>query len=273
MDRIDRRLMAACLGLCALGSPLVFAGVAGANGAFEAGERGRVASVEDGDSLTLVGGQVVRLAQIEAPRIRDGDPAGPQARAALQGLVGSGTVELRYGGLRRDRRGRALAQVFAARQGGEAWVQEELLRAGMARVHTYADNRRDVPRLWAAEREARRAGRGIWAMPAYQVRFATPEALSGAIRTFVLMEGTVTAVERRGTVILVGFGEDRATDVTAVVPETALPLWQGGEAAITALRGRAIRVRGYVRMDRGPSVWVDHPEQIEFIRPVTSTPR
>lgn len=143
----------------------------------------------------------------------------------------------------------------------------------MARVHTYADNRRDVPRLWAAEREARRAGRGIWAMPAYQVRFATPEALSGAIRTFVLMGGTVTAVERRRSVILVGFWADRATDVTAVVPETALPLWQGGEAAINALRGRLIRVRGHVRMDRGPSVWVDHPEQIEFVRPASTASR
>ena len=273
MIRINQRLVAASIALCAFGGALGVAGVAGANGVFEAGERGRVASIEDGDSLTLDGGQIVRLAQIEAPRMRDGDPAGPQARTALQGLVGSGPVELRYGGLRRDRRGRALAQVFATRQGGEVWVQEELLRAGMARVHTYADNRRDVGRLWAAEREARRAGRGIWSMPAYQVRFATPEALSGAIRTFVLMEGTVTAVERRGTVILVGFGDDRATDVTAVVPETALPLWQGGEAAINALRGRPIRVRGYVRMDRGPSVWVDHPEQIEFIRPAAAAPR
>jgi endonuclease YncB( thermonuclease family) len=257
--------VAACAGLLTV--PVI------AGGTFAAGERGTVASVEDGDSFTLAGGQVVRLAQIEAPRMRDGDATAAAARTALAAMVSSRPVQLRYGGLRRDRRGRALAQVYAVtgRADGEVWVQEALLQAGMARVHTYADNRAEVPRLWAAEREARRAGRGLWSDPAYQVRFATPEALSGGIGTFQLMEGTVTAVERRGRVVVLGFGEDRDSDVSVTIPETALPLWPGGEDAVTALDGRTIRVRGLVRMNRGPSVWVDHPEQIEYIR--TSAPQ
>jgi micrococcal nuclease len=246
-----------------------------ASGTFAAGERGTVASVEDGDSFTLAGGQVVRLAQIEAPRLRDGDASASAARAALAAMVSDRPVQLRYGGLRRDRRGRALAQVFVAAGTGasaETWVQEALLRAGMARVHTYADNRAEVASLWAAEREARRAGRGLWSDPAYQVRYATPEALSGGIGTFQLMEGAVTAVERRGRVVLLGFGDDRSTDVSVVIPETALALWPGGEAGVTALEGRTIRVRGFVRMDRGPSVWVDHPEQMEYIRTGATVP-
>jgi micrococcal nuclease len=234
---------------------------------FEGGESGIVARVIDGDSFILDSGLEVRLAQIEAPRVRPGDTWGPQASAALGRLIQGKKVELRYGGLRRDRRGRAIAQVFVPQGiGREAiWVQTELLRAGTARVRTYADNRAAIGELWGAEREARRANRGVWSAPAYQVRFATAEALQGGIGTFQLAEGRVESASQRGSVIFLNFGTDTKTDVTAVIPERAFSLWSGGSADLLALQGRSIRVRGYIRNSNGPSLWLDHPEQIEYI--------
>jgi micrococcal nuclease len=234
---------------------------------FEGGESGVVATIVDGDSFVLDSGLEVRLAQIEAPRVRPGDTWGPNATAALEQMVKGKRVELRYGGLRRDRRGRAIAQVFVPQGfGREAlWVQTELLRAGTARVHTYADNRAAIGELWGAEREARRAGRGVWSAPAYQVRFATPEALQGGIGSFQLTEGKVESATQRGTVILLNFGTDNKTDVTAVIPERAFELWPRGAQDLLALEGRSIRVRGLVRNSNGPAIWLDHPEQIEYI--------
>ena len=249
----------------------IFAAMAGPSlvlAGFERGETGRVARVIDGDSLVLESGLEVRLAQIEAPRVRPGDTWGPQATRALSQLVAGQQVELRYGGLRRDRRGRALAQVYVVSGAGgtsKLWVQQALLRAGVARVHTYADNRVDVALLWQAEREARRADRGIWTSPAYQVRFATPQALQGGLDSFQLVEGKVTRVGQRGKVVFINFGTDPATDVTAIVPERALPLWSGGLGDLQSLKDQTIRVRGLVRNANGPSIWLDHPEQIEFI--------
>ncbi len=234
---------------------------------FENGESGVVASIVDGDSFVLDSGLEVRLAQIEAPRVRPGDTWGPQATASLERLIKGKRVELRYGGLRRDRRGRALAQVFIPQGFGRepVWVQTEMLKTGIARVHTYADNRSAIGELWGAEREARRAGRGVWSAPAYQVRFATPEALAGGIGSFQLAEGRVESAGQRGSVIFLNFGTDNKTDVTAVIPERAFPLWRGGIGELLALQGRAIRIRGYVRNSNGPALWIDHPEQIEFI--------
>jgi micrococcal nuclease len=234
---------------------------------FEAGETGVVASIVDGDSFVLDSGLEVRLAQIEAPRVRPGDTWGPQATASLERMIKGKRVELRYGGLRRDRRGRAIAQVFIPQgMGREAvWVQTEMLRTGIARVHTYADNRSAIAELWGAEREARRAGRGVWSAPAYQVRFATPQALAGGIGSFQLAEGRVESASQRGSVIFLNFGTDNKTDVSAVVPERAFALWPGGAADILALQGRSIRIRGYVRNSNGPALWLDHPEQIEYI--------
>jgi micrococcal nuclease len=234
---------------------------------FDNGETGVVATIVDGDSFVLDSGLEVRLAQIEAPRVRPGDTWGPQATANLERMLKGKRVELRYGGLRRDRRGRAIAQVFIPQGMGREpiWVQTEMLKAGIARVHTYADNRSAIGELWGAEREARRAGRGIWTAPAYQVRFATAEALEGGIGSFQLAEGRVESASQRGSVIFLNFGTDNKTDVTAVIPERAFSLWSGGATELLALQGRTIRVRGYVRNSNGPAMWLDHPEQIEYI--------
>ena len=244
-----------------------FFALIGAAPQFERGETGVVARIIDGDSFVLDSGLEVRLAQIEAPRVRPGDTWGPQATAKLERLIKGRKVDLRYGGLRRDRRGRAIAHVFIPQGiGREAtWVQTELLRSGIARVHTYSDNRSAIAQLWGAEREARRANRGVWSAPAYQVRFATPDALQGGIGSFQLAEGRVISASQRGTVIFLNFGTDNNTDVTAVIPERAFALWPRGAAELLALQGRNIRIRGNVRNSNGPALWIDHPEQIEYI--------
>jgi micrococcal nuclease len=230
------------------------------------GEQGRVARVLDGDSFVLENGLVVRLASIEAPRLRSADRVSVASRDALTALVQGKTVQLQYGGLRRDSRGRALAHAVVTQEGGERlWVQEAMLEQGHARVHTYADNRIGVEDLWRAERLARRSSRGVWQSPAYQIRFATPEALGGAPNTFQIFEGRVISAQKRGSVIYLNFGTDQTTDVTATIPERSWSLWDGGEQAILTLQNRVIRIRGLVRNSNGPMVWVDHPEQVEYI--------
>lgn len=248
----------------------------------QGGEKGKVARVIDGDSFVLNSGIVVRMAQIEAPRIRSGDSAGLEARAALNNIIANKDVELKYGGMRRDRSGRALAQVFISNGllNEPDWINIAMLKAGQARVHTYADNRTHIADFWIAEREARRAGRGLWANNAYKVRYATPAALIGAENSFQLIEGTIAAIEQTDSVIKLYFDLDKSKSVTALIPMRAWQLWQGGINAILALEGRDIRIRGRINPPQearqnksntktyaahGPQIWLDHPEQIEFI--------
>lgn len=247
----------------------------------ENGEHGKVARVLDGDSFIMESGLIVRMAQIEAPRIRSNDPEGFAARAALNSYVSGKEVQLKYGGLRRDRSGRALAMVFVSTGMLQEpiWVNQEILRIGYARVHTYPDNRVLVPELWQAEREARRAGRGIWQNPAYQVRFASLAALTGAENSFQLVEGKVADVVQDGNLIRLLFSSDNSASVAAVIPSRAWEMWSGGVPELLALKGHDIRVRGRVQGSQpartskkgktypahGPQIWLDHPEQIEFI--------
>ncbi len=122
-----------------------------------------VERVIDGDTLVLAGGARVRLIGADAPEVfvPDGEPE-PFSREATQFTKrfvasGGGEVRLEFDGPRRDRYGRFLATVWV----GERMLNEELLRAGLARF------RGEFPfspplkaRLRRAEAEARDAARG-----------------------------------------------------------------------------------------------------------------
>jgi micrococcal nuclease len=229
-----------------------------------ADEPGRVAAIADGDTLILDDGRRVRLIGIDAPRA----PLGPArntpwrqeeaAKAALAELARGRAVSLHYGGAPLDRYGRALAQVY--RDDG-LWLQGEMLVRGLARVHSFADNRARVPEMLALEDAARTARRGLWRDPFYAVR--RPEEAGRFIDSFQLVEGTIVdAAKVKGQVFL-NFSPDWHTAFTARLPRDALALFKASGLDPLALKGARVRLRGWLRYDRRPMIEVSHPEQIE----------
>jgi endonuclease YncB( thermonuclease family) len=119
----------------------------------------RVVAVHDGDTVTVLENQRtlrVRLTDIDAPEL--GQPYGKRAKWSLSDLCFGKAAELKTRG--RDRYGRLLAQLKC--DGVDA--NAEQVRRGLAWVYTrYA--RADSP-LYAMQRDARAAARGLWAQPA-----------------------------------------------------------------------------------------------------------
>ena len=251
--------------VAALLTPMLAAGAA--LDALPDGGRGLVATVVDGDTLRLQGGEAdIRLLAIQAPKLPLGRtgfrtwPLAHESRAALVDLVKGHSVTLRLGTTPQDRNGRILAHVV--RDDG-LWIQAELLRQGWARVYTFPDNRQFTAELFAAEREARAARRGMWAHAAYSVRAPDPAKLKNDIGTFQIVEGrVVNAAKIRGRVYL-NFGADFLTDFTATIPPDAVPLFTRATFDPLTLKDKFIRVRGYLRDYLGPVMDVTHPEQIE----------
>jgi micrococcal nuclease len=58
-----------------------------------------------------------------------------------------------------------------------------------------------------------------------------------------------------------------------VVERENLRNWPGGAADITALQGRQIRIRGWLKDWNGPMIEATHPQQIEFLRPAAAPVR
>ena len=246
---------------------------------FQPGETGRAAALTGPLSFGLEtedGVLDVRLLGLDAP-----DP--DRARAALAALLGlaeaeaegeaeaeaqGATVRLAYGETRRDRYDRALAQAWSMPPGGgvERWLQAELVEAGAARVMRHADNRAGMAELLAIEARARAAGRGLWSERQFAVRDPDPDALAQDEGSLQLVEGRIVEATRlRNGRLYLNFGSDYRTDFTVSVEAADMPAFEAAGLDAAMLESRRVRVRGWVEMDNGPMIRIDHPERIEVL--------
>ncbi|MHA1597837.1 MAG: thermonuclease family protein [Alphaproteobacteria bacterium] len=238
--------------------------------ALDSGGSARVARVIDGDTLVLetpiYGATHVRLVGVQAPELpheRDGfkkHPLAEEARAALEKMTLGRTVDLHFGGRRADRYGRLLAHLYVD---GKDWVQGRLLEDGMVRVYSFADNRALVANMLKVEKTARDAGRGVWGNGAYAIRSLAETP--GLIGTFQLVEGTVRdAATVKGRTYL-NFGADWRSDFTISIDGKARRLFTKAGLDPLTLKGKKLRVRGWLRKRNGPMIDASHPEQIEVL--------
>lgn len=225
--------------------------------------------VHDGDTIRFKGADVdIRLVGIQAPKLPQGRanptawPMADESRGALRALLETHSITLRLATTPRDRNGRILAHLV--RDDG-LWIQQTMLQEGWARVYTFPDNRLFARELYTAETLARTARRGLWAHPHYALRTPDPAALKSDIGSFQIVEGKVADAARvRGRAYL-NFGADYRTDFTASIPPEVMPLFTAMKFDPLSLKGRSVRVRGYLRDFNGPSMDLTHPEQIEVI--------
>jgi len=128
------------------------------------GEGAQVAFVVDGDTVELTDGRRVRYVGINTPEI--GQPHADEAQAFNETLVAGQAVWLETGEQARDQYDRLLAHVWV----GDTFVNLALARQGYANAYTVPPNLRYADALARAEREAREAGRGLWAPADVPVR-------------------------------------------------------------------------------------------------------
>ncbi|MCB2107991.1 MAG: thermonuclease family protein [Rhodobacteraceae bacterium] len=234
------------------------------------GPSGNVIDVIDGDTIKIDSIDAdIRLVGIQAPKLPLGRrgfqswPLADAARAALADLIDGRTVTLAFGPTRRDRNGRTLAHIL--RDDG-LWIQGEMLRLGMARIYTFADNRVLIAELRAQERDARNAKRGIWAHPFYAIRDAgDAEALKRETGSFQIVAGVVRDAAKVRERIYLNFGADFRTDFTVSIDRRDWRTFDRAGVDPLALEGAKIEVRGWLVSRNGPMIEVTHPEQIEPI--------
>jgi endonuclease YncB( thermonuclease family) len=237
---------AALLGACGGGTDL---------DALADGGVAAVTAVVDGDTIALSDGRRVELAGVAAPE--GTEPHAAESRAALEKLALGHSIRLLYGGspegpfhLREARRRRL-------------WVQRDLVAAGAVRVRSGSGDRALVRTLLREEAEARAARRGLWGLPAYEVRLPS-EVIARRETGFLVVEGRVVRVAEQAGRTYLEFSRDWRGGFSAEVPSTAAPGFASADVDLQALEGRLVRVRGEVRRTGfGPRLQLDHPEQVE----------
>lgn len=236
------------------------------------GPSGQVVSISDGDTLDLDSGLTVRLVGIQAPKLPLGRenfeawPLGEEARNAISALTLGQRVTLHYGGETRDRHGRALAHVMVESGGAPIWVQAEMLRAGLARVYSFPDNRACLTELYRAEREGRAEGRGLWRDPFYAIRDgADHDAVLAFTDSYELVEGRVLNAARANNRVYLNFGRVWREDFTVVIENAGLRAFESAGIDPLMFDNAVIQVRGWIESLDGPRITVTHPEQIEIV--------
>jgi len=154
-------------------------------------------------------------------------------------------VQLFYGGDKRDRYGRAVAQVYTRGKdvAPDIWVQSEMIRLGLARVLSWKGELADMAALYDLESRARDRGRGMWGSEFYAVRRPDPDPLAQFVDSVQIVEGIViSTADVRGRVYL-NFGSDYKTDFTIAIAKKHMKEF----AAINpvGLTGARLRVRGW----------------------------
>jgi endonuclease YncB( thermonuclease family) len=235
------------------------------------GPTGTVVAVPDGNSLKLDSGPVVRLIGTRAPMpagrraAATAEPLADEARTGLSALVLHKAVRLGLDDEETDRYGNMEAELFFTGTPGD-WVEQALLARGLARVEPSAINRRCIGELLAAEAPARNAGLGIWADPHYSVRDANdPASLAGLVGRYELAEGEVVSVGTTPRRDYLDFGRIWKNDVTATIGAKALQLFSAAGIDPASLKGKHIRVRGWIEDHDGPSIDIESPAQIEVM--------
>ena len=235
-------------------------------------ETATVSAVPDGETLKLTDGKTVKLIGAKAPMPPlgwRGDAPWPfvdEARETLDDLAANKTVELRFGGRRTDRHGNLLAQVFVVSGDDRLWLQDELVRKGLARVYSLPDARACTAELLAREREARSKRIGLWRSSVYRIQDALDEKrLDRLIHTFQLVEGTVVDVGEGGGRFYLNFTPDWRRDFTISIARKDARAFAAAGLDPNTLAGKRLRVRGWLAWRGGPMIEATHPEQIELL--------
>lgn len=224
-----------------------------------AGPRGIVSEIVDGVTLRLESGLEVRLVNIAAPDLE-------RALQALGNLALNHEVELRYGGTRTDRRGRALAHVYRIEATRRVWLQDALVASGLAYVQSFKDNRACVGELLAREDVARQGQVGAWGGPQLSVgRADRPAALGAAADRFQIVEGRIVSTGRTRRWVYLNFGRAWKSDFTGLIGAGSMSMFAAAGLDPLKFAGRHVRVRGWIEDRDGPAIEIDHPEQIELI--------
>lgn len=241
---------------------------------------GTVVHVIDGQTLRLDDGVDVRLIGALAPDTHSVQGNGPLARYArsarqhLAALVGGKSVQLRTSRRSHDRYRRLLAQAFVRDGENLIWVQQDLVRRGLARAYTLPGQDACLADLLQAERAARRLQQGIWATAAYRVRDASrPWEISRLQGRFAIVSGRVRRAALVRRVLYLNFGRDWKRDFTVKISKAVARRAKRTLADLRSLEGQNVRVRGWVTWRNGPMIEVSSLSEIERTRREKRTKR
>lgn len=230
-----------------------------------------VREVIDGDTVTIDGFDTsVRYLGIDTPEMltedSPGDPLAEKARNLNRRIVNGKKVRLEFDKQKYDDYGRLLSNVFV----DNTFVNEEIVRSGLARALIIKPNEKYASRILEAEKQAKRERRGIWGNlsklnpPPENKRFLIkPSQASRYVGERVVVRGKITDFRKSNKVLVLNMEDD--LDLV-IFPNSWDNFSFFGIIPEKYYVGEPVEVIGRVKMYKGtPEIIISHPISIRSL--------
>ena len=224
--------------------------------------------------------QVVRIIDTETLRLGDGtllkvsgletaDPIGMPGNTLiyyLKKLTLGKAVRSKRIHKNPDRYGRQRAQLFMGDKGGLSWVQAEIVKRGLAMVAPDVGASQCTRELLGLEHQARQNKQGLWGAGIFQIRSASrSKELLKYAQTFQIIEGRIKRLSTSRGKIYINFGRNWKNDLTISLTKSAAQAMKLDPEKLGELKGKFIRARGWVEINKGPLIRVSNSHQLEMM--------
>ncbi len=160
-----------------------------------------------------------------------------------------------------NRMGHHIAHLVRAND--QVWTQGLLLSLGVARVRTTKYNPEMAEQMLALEDKARKEKSGLWAIDKFSV--LSPDNVKAKIGSYQIVEGVVRNITMYKNKIYLNFGFDWREDFTVSISAFNLRSFKEKDINPRKLKGKRIRVRGWIESYNGPYIDIDHAGRIEAL--------
>jgi len=231
----------------------------------------RVSKVIDGDTIILENGKHLRLIGIDTPEVKkyvsgkfeySPQPFSLEAKEFVNNLIGGKRIRVEFDIDRKDKYNRLLGYCFFNNGGKSIFVNEQLLKEGLAVLYTYPPNIKYVDKFISAQKYARLSKKGIWG----SYLLIPPDRAENFIGQIRAVRGRVLSSYKSEKILLLNFGADYKTDFTVVIFKDSWPYFLNrGIDPETFYKGKIVEVTGRVREYNGPEIIVNYPAEIRVI--------
>ena len=220
--------------------------------------------LDDGTEVVVAG--ILPPSKLDHPSVSETWALPARTAKALSEATIGRTIELSGNERARDRYGRRIAQIRVLSGQHQLWLQAYLARTGAARVLIKGtDDICKANALLRHEQAARGRSAGLWADAAYAIRKASkPWELLRYRSTLQIVEGRVWNVSRVRSRIYINFGKNWRRDFTIGIRRKVGKKLRVSGLTLEQLKGRNIRVRGWIQRRGGPYVQLHRAAQISL---------
>ncbi|OIN87537.1 MAG: hypothetical protein AUJ12_02090 [Alphaproteobacteria bacterium CG1_02_46_17] len=162
---------------------------------------------------------------------------------------------------RMNRMGHTIAQLECGKD--KIWISGQLVREGLAMVWPSPSNPEMVPDLLKLEQLARSEKLGLWADEKITIQNA--ESIKDHLNSEQIIEAKIENATLTKNNLYLNFSPDWKTDFTIGISPALQRDFAKRQVALQSLRGKQVRVRGWVRFYNGPFIDLETPDQLEVL--------